>query len=167
MDVNFTADEEAFREEVRAFLHENLPTRLSDKVRSRKRLTKQDLEDWHAILSKKGWLGTHWPKEWGGPGWSVAQRFIFDVESALAHAPEILPFGVKMLGPVLIKYGSGEQKRYWLPRMLNGADWWCQGYSEPGAGSDLASLKCAAVRDGDHYVVNGQKTWTKIGRAHV
>jgi alkylation response protein AidB-like acyl-CoA dehydrogenase len=122
------------------------------------------MEEWHGILNDRGWLANHWPEEWGGPGWSVIQRFIFDNESALAHAPRVVPFGVNMLGPVLIKYGSEEQKRQWLPRILDGSDWWCQGYSEPGAGSDLAGLKTTAVRNGDVYVVNGQKTWTTLGQ---
>ncbi len=164
MDLNFTPEEEAFREEVRSFLREKLSPALAYKVRTGKRLTKQDMVGWHATLNERGWFANHWPVEYGGPGWSVSQRFIFDVETALADAPRIIPFGVSMLGPVLMKYGSEEQKAYWLPRILDGTDWWCQGYSEPGAGSDLASLKCAAVRDGDHYVVNGQKTWTTLGQ---
>ena len=164
MDLDFTPEEEAFREEIRAFLKEKLSPALADKVRTGKRLTKPDMAGWHATLNERGWFANHWPVEYGGPGWSVAQRFIFDVETALAHAPRIVPFGVSMLGPVLMKYGSAEQKAHWLPRILDGTDWWCQGYSEPGAGSDLASLKCAAVRDGDHYVVNGQKTWTTLGQ---
>jgi alkylation response protein AidB-like acyl-CoA dehydrogenase len=164
MDLRFTPEEEAFRAEVRTFLREKLPARIADKVRTGKRLTKQDLEEWHAILNARGWFAHHWPKDHGGPGWSVAQAHIFDIETALAHAPRIIPFGVSMLGPVLMKYGSDAQKKHWLPRILDGTDWWCQGYSEPGAGSDLASLKTSAVRDGDHYVVNGQKTWTTLGQ---
>jgi len=164
MDLRFTAEEEIFREEVRAFLRDKLPARIAAKVRAGQRLTKADHEEWHAILNERGWLATHWPTQYGGPGWSVAQAYIFEVETALAHAPRIIPFGVSMLGPVLIKYGSDAQKTHWLPRILDGSDWWCQGYSEPGAGSDLASLKCAAVRDGDHYIVNGQKTWTTLGQ---
>ncbi|MDB5737551.1 MAG: acyl-CoA dehydrogenase [Sphingomonas bacterium] len=164
MDLNFTAQEEAFREEVRAFLRDKLPARLAEKVRTGKRLTKADMEAWHTILNDRGWLANHWPVEYGGPGWSVVQRYIFEVETALAHAPRIIPFGVGMLGPVLIKYGSDEQKKHWLPRILDGSDWWCQGYSEPGAGSDLAGLKTTAVRDGGHYIVNGQKAWTTLGQ---
>ena len=163
MDLKFTAEEEAFRGEVLAFLEEHLPQHLSSKVRNGKHLTRDDMAQWHAILNEKGWLANHWPKEYGGPGWSAVQKFIFENECAIAGAPRIVPFGVNMLGPVLIKYGSEAQKRYWLPRILNGSDWWCQGYSEPGAGSDLASLRTTAVRDGDHYVVNGQKTWTTLG----
>ncbi|HTR11177.1 MAG TPA: acyl-CoA dehydrogenase family protein [Paraburkholderia sp.] len=163
MDLKFTAEEEAFRGEVLAFLEEHLPQHLSSKVRNGKHLTRDDMAQWHAILNEKGWLANHWPKEYGGPGWSAVQKFIFENECAIAGAPRIVPFGVNMLGPVLIKYGSEAQKRYWLPRILNGSDWWCQGYSEPGAGSDLASLRTTAVRQGDHYVVNGQKTWTTLG----
>ncbi|KAG4081049.1 hypothetical protein HA402_010220 [Bradysia odoriphaga] len=122
------------------------------------------MEEWHAILHRRGWLAPHWPQEHGGTGWNVVQNFIFENECALANAPRIVPFGLSMLGPVLIKYGNEAQKKYWLPRILNGADWWCQGYSEPGAGSDLASVKTRAVRDGDHYIVNGQKTWTTLGQ---
>jgi alkylation response protein AidB-like acyl-CoA dehydrogenase len=164
MDLSFSTEEEEFRKEVQAFLRDKLPNRLSETVRTGKRLTKRDHEEWHAILNERGWFANQWPAEYGGPGWTVGQDAIFDEETALAHAPGILPFGVLMLGPVLIKYGSDAQKRHWLPRILDGTDWWCQGYSEPGAGSDLASLKCAAVRDGDHYVVNGQKTWTTLGQ---
>jgi alkylation response protein AidB-like acyl-CoA dehydrogenase len=164
MDLRYTPEEAGFREEVRAFLNDKLPSRLAEKVRARKRLSKNDLKHWHAILNERGWLANHWPTQYGGTGWSVVERAIFDEESALAHAPRIIPFGVSMLGPVLIKYGSEVQKAHWLPRILDGSDWWCQGYSEPGAGSDLASLKCAAVRDEDHYLVNGQKTWTTLGQ---
>ena len=164
MDLKFTPEEEAFREDVRQFLAEKLPQRLSDKIRKGQHLTKADHEEWHAILHARGWLANHWPVEWGGTGWTVMQRFIFETETAIVHAPRVMPFGLSMIGPVLIKYGSEEQKRKWLPRILDGSDWWCQGYSEPGAGSDLASLKTSAVRDGDHYVVNGQKTWTTLAQ---
>ncbi len=168
MDLNFTPAEEAFRDEVRAFLAARLPQRLSDKVATGMHLTKADMQEWHAILNERGWLANHWPKQYGGPGWNAIEKFIFENECALAHAPRIVPFGVNMLGPVLIKYGSEAQKRHWLPRILDGSDWWCQGYSEPGAGSDLASVKTQAVRGrdagGDHYIVNGQKTWTTLGQ---
>lgn len=164
MNLDFTPEDEAFREEVRAFLRDKLPPAIAEKVRTGKRLSKADHEQWHAILNARGWLANHWPVEWGGPGWSVMQRFIFETETAMAHAPRIVPFGLSMLGPVLMKYGTEEQCRHYLPRILDGTDWWCQGYSEPGAGSDLASLKTTAVRDGDHYVVNGQKTWTTLAQ---
>ena len=163
MDLNFTPEEEAFRGEVLQFLRDKLPERLSNKVKNGLRLTREDMAEWHAILNERGWLANHWPSQYGGPGWGAVQKFIFENECALAGAPRIVPFGVNMLGPVLIKYGSEAQKQYWLPRILNGEDWWCQGYSEPGSGSDLASVKTTAVLDGDHYVVNGQKTWTTLG----
>jgi alkylation response protein AidB-like acyl-CoA dehydrogenase len=168
MDLNFTPQEEQMRSEVRAFLEDQLPERLSSKVASGKHLSKADMHEWHAILNRRGWLANHWPQEHGGPGWSAIEKFIFENECALANAPRIVPFGVNMLGPVLIKYGSEAQKAYWLPRILDGTDWWCQGYSEPGAGSDLAAVKTIAVRatdeQGEHYIVNGQKTWTTLGQ---
>lgn len=167
MDLQFTAEEQAFRSEVLQFLKDKLPERLSHKVRNGLRLTRADMVEWHAILNERGWLANHWPKQYGGPGWGAVQKFIFENECALAGAPRIVPFGVNMLGPVLIKYGNEAQKQYWLPRILNGEDWWCQGYSEPGSGSDLASVKTSAVlksdEKGDHYIVNGQKTWTTLG----
>ncbi len=168
MDLSFTAEEEAFRTEVRQFLATKYPERLADKVQRGMRLKKADMEEWHAILNARGWLANHWPKEWGGTGWSAVQSFIFDTECALAYTPRIVPFGLSMLGPVLIKFGNEAQKRHWLPRILDGSDWWCQGYSEPGAGSDLAGVKTTAVRGrdekGEHYIVNGQKTWTTLGQ---
>ncbi len=164
MDLSFSPEEQAFREEVRDFLKSELPERLSEKVRTGKHLTKAEIEEWQAILSRKGWLAAHWPKEYGGQGWSVVQRYLYDIETSQAHAPHVVPFGLSMLAPVLIAFGSEEQKAHWLPRMLNGDDWWCQGYSEPGAGSDLANVRTAAIRDGDEYVVNGQKTWTTLGQ---
>ncbi|WP_417796615.1 acyl-CoA dehydrogenase family protein [Terasakiella pusilla] len=164
MDLNFTSSELAFRDEVHTFLDTKLPKRLSEMVRNGQHLSKADQEEWHAILNEKGWLANHWPKEHGGTGWTAVEKFIFENECALAHAPRVLPFGLSMLGPVLIKYGNDQQKSYWLPRILNGQDWWCQGYSEPGAGSDLAALKTTAVRDGDDYIINGQKTWTTQGQ---
>ena len=164
MDLNFTPEEEAFRAEVQAFLKDKLPARIANKVKAGQRLTKADQDEWHAILNERGWLANHWPEEYGGPGWGAVEKFIFDTECALAGGPRIVPFGVNMLGPVLIKFGNEAQKKYWLPRILSGEDWWCQGYSEPGAGSDLASVKTTAVRQRDHYIVNGQKTWTTQGQ---
>lgn len=168
MDLNFSDEEEEFRAEVREFLNAKLSPAISEKVRLGRRLSKADHEAWHAVLNEQGWLASHWPVEHGGQGWGVVQNFIFALETALANAPRIVPFAISMLGPVLIKYGNDAQKIHWLPRILNGSDWWCQGYSEPCAGSDLASLKTSAVRgsdaDGDHYIVNGQKTWTTYGQ---
>ncbi len=162
MDLNLNQDELEFRNEVRAFLTAELPQRLSNKVRGGLHLEREDYLEWHAILHRRGWLASHWPREYGGTGWNPVQTFIFERECALAGAPEIVAYGVGELAPVLIKYGSEAQKKYWLPRILNDEDWWCQGYSEPGAGSDLASLQTAAVLDGDHYIVNGQKMWTSL-----
>lgn len=164
MDLSFTDEEKAFRADVKAFLDEKLPKHLSEKVRLGKRLTKSDHEEWHAILNQRGWLAGNWPEQYGGAGWNAVERHVFEEETTRANAPRILPFGLAMLGPVLQKFGSEEQKDHYLPRILNGDDWWCQGYSEPGAGSDLASVKTTAVREGDHYVVNGQKTWTTLGQ---
>ncbi|MGC4061138.1 MAG: acyl-CoA dehydrogenase family protein [Aquabacterium sp.] len=163
MDLSFTPQEQAFRNEVLDFLATKVPRHLTDKVRHGIHLSKADHEAWHAILNAQGWLANHWPAQYGGPGWNAVQKFIFEHECALAYTPRIVPFGVNMLGPVLIKYGNEAQKRHWLPRILSGMDWWCQGYSEPGAGSDLASVKTTAVLQGDHYIVNGQKTWTTLG----
>ena len=168
MDLDFTAAEEAFRTEVRAFLATQLPAALRTRVAEGRTLTKAEMVQWHAILQSRGWLASHWPREHGGPGWTAVERFIFEYECALADAPRTLPFGLIMLGPVLIRYGTPAQKAHWLPRILDGSDWWCQGYSEPGAGSDLASVKTQAVRgvdaQGEHYIVNGQKTWTTLGQ---
>lgn len=163
MQIAYSSEDNAFREEVRAFLNDNLPASISGKVKAGKRLSKKDLEDWHALLNEKGWLAVNWPVEYSGTGWTAVQKHIFDEECWTAGAPRIVPFGLNMLAPVLIKFGSDEQKAHYLPRILDGTDWWCQGYSEPGAGSDLASLKTKAVREGDHYIVNGQKTWTTLG----
>jgi alkylation response protein AidB-like acyl-CoA dehydrogenase len=164
MDLNYTDDQRAFRDEIRAFLKDKLPARLSAKVAAGKRLTKADYEEWHAILNARGWLGVTWPEEYGGTGWDAVSRNIFEEEITAANAPRIIPFGLNMLGPVLMAFGSEAQKAHYLPRILSGEDWWCQGYSEPGAGSDLANVQTSAVRDGDHYVVNGQKTWTTLGQ---
>ncbi len=164
MDLSFTPEEQAFRAEVQRFLAHDVPARLKDKGDEGKRFTKADFEEWHALLNQKGWLAAAWPVPYGGTGWNVVEKFIFDNECALAHTPRIQPFGVNMVAPVIIKYGTEAQKQYWLPRILKGEDWWCQGYSEPGAGSDLAAVKTTAVRDGDHYIINGQKTWTTLGQ---
>ncbi|MGJ5619699.1 acyl-CoA dehydrogenase family protein [Sulfitobacter sp. MF3-043] len=164
MDLKYSDAENAFRDEVRAFLAEQLPRDLRDKVRNGQALGKEGHERWHAILNAQGWLAPNWPRAFGGAEWDAVQKHIFEEEAAAAYAPRIVPFGLSMLAPVLQKFGSKAQQDHWLPRILSGADWWCQGYSEPGAGSDLASLKTRAVRDGDHYIVNGQKTWTTLGQ---
>lgn len=136
---------------------------LSDKVRKAQRLTKDYYLEWHAFLRERGWMARHWPVEHGGTGWTPVQKHIFEEECVAAGAPRSIPFGLNMLGPVIIRFGTEAQKVYYLPRILNDDDWWAQGYSEPGAGSDLASVKMTAVRDGDHYICNGQKTWTTLG----
>ena len=166
MDLSYSDEEKAFRDEVRAFLDEKVTADMKDKVRGKGELTKADMENWHALLNEKGWLAPNWPKKFGGAEWNAVQKHIFEEESAFANSPRIVPFGLGMLAPVLQKFGSQEQNDYWLPRILSGEDWWCQGYSEPGAGSDLASLKTSAVKNeaGTHYVVNGQKTWTTLGQ---
>ena len=164
MDLKYTDEENAFRDEVKAFLSEKLTDELAAKVRARDGLTKEDMEGWHATLNERGWLAPNWPKQFGGCEWNAVQRHIFDEECSFADAPRVIPFGLSMLAPVLMKFGSKEQQDHFLPRILNGDDWWCQGYSEPGAGSDLASLKTRAGREGDHYIVNGQKTWTTLGQ---
>ncbi|HTZ70063.1 MAG TPA: acyl-CoA dehydrogenase family protein [Acetobacteraceae bacterium] len=160
MDLGLTAEEQAFHDEVRAFLRDHLPEDLRRKVIERRHLGKADLVRWQRILNARGWATPAWPVEYGGQPWTPAQRYIFQEEMALGRAPEPSPFNVNMIGPVICKFGTAAQKQRFLPRIANLDDWWCQGFSEPGAGSDLASLKTRAVRHGDHYVVNGQKIWT-------
>ena len=164
MDLNFSGQERAFQSEVQSFLADNLPDDIAAKVRLGDGLTKDMMDLWHSILNAKGWLATTWPKAFGGPGWTPVQKHIFEEECCRAYAPRIVPFGLNMLGPVLQKFGTAEQQESILPRILSGEDWWCQGYSEPGAGSDLASLKTRAIREGDAYIINGQKTWTTLGQ---
>ena len=164
MDLRFTDEELAFRQEVRAFMKSALPERLRRKMIDRHHPSKQDLVHWQQTLNAKGWAVPHWPVEWGGTGWDPVRQYIFQDELQQAPAPSPLPFNTSMVGPVIIAFGSEEQKRRFLPRIANLDDWWCQGFSEPGAGSDLASLKTTAKRDGDHYVVNGQKTWTTLAQ---
>ena len=164
MDLQYSKDEQTFREEVRAFLRDKLPGTVAAKGAAGQRMTREDLVSWHQALNEQGWLAQHWPTEYGGTGWTPIQRHIFEEEAAAAHAPPIVPFGVSMVAPVILRFGTEAQKQYYLPRILSGEHFWCQGYSEPGAGSDLASLKTRADRDGDHYIVNGQKTWTTLGQ---
>jgi alkylation response protein AidB-like acyl-CoA dehydrogenase len=163
MNLEFSPEEIAFRDEVRAFIEANYPKRLKGKV-LREDLSKEDFLAWHRILGKKGWSAPAWPKEYGGTGWTATQRYIWLEENARAETIPPLPFSVSMVGPVIYTFGTPEQKQRFLPGILSGDVWWCQGYSEPGAGSDLASLKTRAVREGDHYIVNGQKTWTTLAQ---
>src|SRR5947208_5610371 len=162
MDLNYSVEEVDFRDAVRTWLSENLPKDLKDKVDRYEHLSKEDLLRWHRILAGKGWVAPAWPKEWGGTGWNVVQRYIFEEELGYVGAPPLVPFGLSMCAPVLLRFGSEAQKSRFLPRIYQGEDFWCQGYSEPGSGSDLASLKTKAQRVNDHYVVNGQKIWTTL-----
>jgi alkylation response protein AidB-like acyl-CoA dehydrogenase len=164
MDLSFSPEEEAFRAEVCTFIRENLPSHLKGKVRRGDFHMKEDDLAWPRILYRRGWIAPHWPKQYGGTGWTATQRYIFNEECAAAETPQIIPFGLLMCAPVIYTFGNEAQKAKFLPRILSGDDWWCQGYSEPGAGSDLANLKCRAVRDGDDYIVNGQKTWTTLAQ---
>ena len=164
MDLNLTPEELVFRENIRAWVADNLPEDISHKVRHALRLSRDDMQRWAKILGKKGWLGYGWPQEFGGPGWNAVQRHLFEEECARAGAPRIVPFGPVMVAPVIMAFGSPEQQRRHLPGIMSGEVWWSQGYSEPGAGSDLASLKTRAERRGDYYIVNGQKTWTTLGQ---
>ena len=164
MDLRFSAEELGFAEEVRAWVRANLAPSTRDKVLNAKRLTKQDYLDWHGSLNERGWIVPAWPKEHGGTGWNPVQKHLFDEVLSEEGAPEIPAFSVKMIGPVLIAFANDAQKSHYLPRIRSGEHWWCQGFSEPGSGSDLASLRCKAVLDGDHWVVNGQKTWTTMAQ---
>jgi alkylation response protein AidB-like acyl-CoA dehydrogenase len=164
MDLAFTPEEQKFREEIRAWVRENLPQDISHKVHNALHLTRDDMQRWARILGKKGWLGHGWPKEFGGPGWTAVQKHLFEEECALAGAPRVVPFGPVMVAPVIMSFGSPEQHKRFLPGIASGDVWWSQGYSEPGSGSDLASLKTRAERKGDKYIVNGQKTWTTLAQ---
>ena len=163
MELNLSNEDAAFRDEVRAFIAENYPAEMRV-PNPQTDLTKEQSLLWHRILYKKGWVAPAWPKEYGGPGWTITQRYIFGQESSRAGTLPPLPFGVTMVGPVIYTFGTEAQKQKFLPRILSGDDWWCQGYSEPGAGSDLASLRTKAPRDGDYYLVNGHKTWTTLAQ---
>jgi len=164
MDLAFTPEEQQFREEVRAWVRANLPAEISHKVFQALQLSRDDLQNWARILGKQGWLAWGWPKAFGGPGWNAVQRHLFEEECALAGAPRVVPFGPVMVAPVIMAFGTPEQQQRFLPGIASGEVWWSQGYSEPGSGSDLASLKTRAERQGNHYLVNGQKTWTTLGQ---
>ncbi|MEQ1649846.1 MAG: acyl-CoA dehydrogenase family protein, partial [Hyphomicrobiaceae bacterium] len=164
MDLRFTPDETRFRKDVRDFLLTEIPASIRNKVSVGEHLAKEDMVTSARILGKKGWVAPHWPKEWGGAGWTPIQHHIFMEEVQSCSVPQPLPFNYSMCGPVVINFGTEAQKKKFLPRMYNLDDWWCQGFSEPGAGSDLAGLKTTAVKQGDHYIINGQKTWTTLAQ---
>ncbi|MBS0608667.1 MAG: acyl-CoA dehydrogenase family protein, partial [Proteobacteria bacterium] len=164
MDLAFTPEELKFRDEIRAWVKASLPPAIAAKVHQAQLLTRDDMQTWARILGKKGWLGYGWPAEFGGPGWSAVEKHLFEEECAMAGAPRIVPFGPVMVAPVIMAYGSPEQQRRFLPGIASGEVWWSQGYSEPGSGSDLASVRTKAERKGDKYIVNGQKTWTTLGQ---
>lgn len=160
MRLHFSPEEEAFRQEVRAFVRTRLPADIRRKVELGLRLEHADYVTWFHLLEEHGWLTPGWPVEHGGPGWTPIQRYLFDEETLLGGAPRIIASGIQMLGPVLIAYGTPEQQAKYLPDIRASRTWWAQGFSEPGSGSDLASLRTTAVEDGDHFVVNGHKVWT-------
>ncbi|HNH35841.1 MAG TPA: acyl-CoA dehydrogenase family protein [Rhodocyclaceae bacterium] len=164
MNLDFTPDEQAFREEVRAFVREKLPAHIRHKVMNGLHLEKSDHVLWLRTLHERGWSAATWPTEFGGPGWSPVEQYVFEEECAAGGAPRLIPFGLKMVAPVIMAFGNRAQQDRYLPRIRCADEWWCQGYSEPGAGSDLASLKCRAENRGDHYLVNGQKTWNTLGQ---
>jgi len=168
MDLDFSPEENAFREEVRRFVRDELPAGIRHKVMNGIHLERGEHVLWQRTLHRRGWGGPGWPKEFGGPGWTPAEQYIFEEECAAGGAPRLISFGLKMIAPVLMAFGTPAQQQRYLPKILSAEEWWCQGYSEPGAGSDLASVKTRAVRvaatEGDHYVVNGQKTWTTLGQ---
>jgi len=164
MDLRFTPEELAFRDEARQFFRTRIPEEIRRKVSEGRGLTREDYVTSQRIMNAKGWAVPHWPKEWGGQGWTPIQRYIFTEEMLLAAVPLPQQFNCYMVGPVIAAFGSQAQKERYLARIANLDDWWCQGFSEPGAGSDLASLKTKAVRDGDHYIVDGQKAWTTLGQ---
>lgn len=162
MDIDLSPDELAFQREVRAFLAAELPDHIRDGAAATPSVFVEPEigQAWHAILHARGWLGYQWPVEHGGTGWSPVQRYLFEKECALAGAPLLTVLGLKLVAPVIWTFGNAAQKAHYLPRILSGEDYWCQGFSEPGSGSDLASLQCRAVLKGDHYVLNGTKLWT-------
>ncbi|MDH3532972.1 MAG: acyl-CoA dehydrogenase family protein, partial [Gammaproteobacteria bacterium] len=164
MHVTFTEEELAFQEDVRNFFKHELPEDIRRKRSQGVPLERDDYVRFQKCLFEKGWAGYNWPVEYGGTGWTIVQKYIFATEMAAADAPDIIPFGLGMVGPIIYTYGTEEQKARFLPDILASNVWWCQGYSEPGSGSDLASLKTRADRAGDHYILNGTKTWTTLGQ---
>ncbi|MBJ57982.1 MAG: pimeloyl-CoA dehydrogenase large subunit [Rickettsiales bacterium] len=164
MNIDFNKEDTAFKKQVEDFINQNLDKELQNKIYNGEKPSKNEVIDWQIKLNEKGWLAPDWPLEYGGCDWTPTKKYIFEQEMANANTPQIVPFGVTMIGPVLIKYGTPEQKSYFLPKILNSDHWWCQGYSEPGSGSDLASLKCKAENKGDNYIINGTKTWTTLAQ---
>ena len=160
MDMEYSAEQIAFRDEVQAWIQSAMPADIKEKADNGGHFEHEETVEWHKILHAKGWVAPNWPQEVGGTGWDVGQRHIFNEELVRANAPSLSPFGLSMVGPLITQFGSDEQKSRFLPKILSGEEVWCQGYSEPNAGSDLASLRLSAVKDGDDYVLNGQKTWT-------
>jgi alkylation response protein AidB-like acyl-CoA dehydrogenase len=165
MNLDFTPEETRFRDEVRTFFAANVPEALKRRVRTGTRLEPAEYTGWQKTLAAVGWGAPTWPREYGGTGWTPTQFYIFEAEAARADAPQQYHQGLELIGPIIFTFGTPEQKARYLPNIISGDHWWAQGYSEPGAGSDLAALKTRAVREGDHYIVNGQKTWTSY--AHV
>ncbi|PHS73437.1 MAG: pimeloyl-CoA dehydrogenase large subunit [Cycloclasticus sp.] len=163
MDLNYSPEEQAFKLEVREFLRTNYPKDIKEKVAKGVALKKSDYVTWQKILYKKGWVAPSWPEQYGGTGWSPVQKYIFEEECAAANCLRLVSFGLVMIGPVLLEFGTEEQKQKYLPDILKSDVWWAQGYSEPNAGSDLASLQTRAENKGDHYLLNGTKTWTTHG----
>lgn len=163
MNINFSEQELAFQQEVQTFFREELPEDVQAHIKNGLSFNADITVSYQRALYKKGWAGINWPVEHGGTGWSSTQKYIFQTEMAKAKAPRQIPFGYSMVAPIIYTFGNDEQKQRFLPDILSSKTWWCQGYSEPNAGSDLAGLKTRAVRDGDHYVVNGTKTWTTLG----
>ncbi len=164
MNLNYTDEDNKFRKEIKDFIKSNLSEEVLKRVSNGGKYTKDEIVNWQKALHKKGMFASNWPKDYGGCDWTPMQRYIFDQETAFANTPQIVPFGVTMVGPVIIKFGTSSQKEKYLPKILNSEHWWCQGYSEPGSGSDLASLQTKAVSEGNNYIVNGTKTWTTLAQ---
>jgi alkylation response protein AidB-like acyl-CoA dehydrogenase len=164
MKLDFSSADNAFRQEVRSFVADKLPLHIKRKIELGLRIEKADYVEWYSILHERGWITPSWPVEHGGPGWSPLRRYIFDEETLLGGAPRIIASGINMLGPVLIRFGTPEQKAQYLPAIRRSETWWAQGFSEPGAGSDLAAVRTTAVRDGDDFIVNGHKVWTSYAQ---
>jgi alkylation response protein AidB-like acyl-CoA dehydrogenase len=164
MNLSFTEEEEGFRREVRAWIQDAMPADMRERAKGSGGFTPEDSATWHRILHEKGWVAPHWPKEFGGTGWDAARRFIFNEEMESSGAPQLSVFGLSMVGPLIISFGTDAQRKRFLPKILSAEEFWCQGYSEPGAGSDLASLRTTAEDAGDHFIVNGQKTWTSYAQ---